>query len=470
MRRAIVEKGLTPALAVYHRAANGGPFDVALGGWPKANHNWNPVCNGGLLVGALAIVDDQPEPAREVIHYALCSLPLALAEYAPDGAWGEGPTYWAFATEYATYGFAALQSALGTDFGLSAMPSLSVTGDFPFHLRGPTGLMFNFADAATSSMEGFSPFFWMATRYEAPRFAARQLPFASTKPQPLDLLWGARWVIARPADRPEPLCRYFRRREVMTMRTAWNDPKALYVACKGGSNKVNHSHLDLGSFVFDALGKRWAYDLGPDGYTLPQYFHKRRWTYYRTRAEGHNTFVLNPGARPDQDPLATARITRFSEDPAAPFVIINLSDAYSGNARLAQRGLRLLGGRQLLIQDELTCDTPADFWWFMHTTAKLQGTGATAQLTLDGECLTARILSPAGARFEALPANPLPSSPNPGGQQAKGIRGVPRGAMRKLAIHLPAIKGQTCVVVELTPETGKAAPASQAIVPLAQWH
>lgn len=106
-------------------------------------HNGNQVCNGGLLVGALAIAYEQPEPAREVIHSALNSLPLALAEYAPDGAWAEGPDYWAFATEYTVEGLAALNTALGTDFGLSSMPGLSNTGDFLLHTSGPTGFRFN---------------------------------------------------------------------------------------------------------------------------------------------------------------------------------------------------------------------------------------------------------------------------------------------------------------------------------------
>ena len=38
-------------------------------------------------------------------------------------------------------------------------------------------------------------------------------------------------------------------------------------------------HLDLGTFVLDALGQRWAGDLGPDDYDLPGYFGPERFTY-----------------------------------------------------------------------------------------------------------------------------------------------------------------------------------------------
>ena len=58
------------------------------------------------------------------------------------------------------------------------------------------------------------------------------------------------------------------------------------------------------------------FDLGADDYNMPGYFstgaNGPRWNYYRLRAEGHNIIVLNPGLQPDQNPLASAKITKFS--------------------------------------------------------------------------------------------------------------------------------------------------------------
>ena len=64
----------------------------------------------------------------------------------------------------------------------------------------------------------------------------------------------------------------FRGVDIACFRSAWDDPNALYLAVKGGDNKAAHAHLDLGSFVLDAGGVRWAADLGPDDYDLPGYF------------------------------------------------------------------------------------------------------------------------------------------------------------------------------------------------------
>jgi hypothetical protein len=44
-----------------------------------------------MTLGALAIADEQPGLAGEILHAAIASVPLAMRRFAPDGAWGEGP-------------------------------------------------------------------------------------------------------------------------------------------------------------------------------------------------------------------------------------------------------------------------------------------------------------------------------------------------------------------------------------------
>ena len=293
LRDAIVRHGLTQGLSVYRNEQ----------WWTKSHHNWNQVCNGGMAIGALAIGDVEPDLAAEVLHAALHSLPLAMSEFAPDGGWGEGPGYWRYATEYNVYLLAALNTALGNDFGLSDMPGFAQTGDFPLHFVGPTGKTFNFADAH-ESWHGAPQWFWLAQRFEQPAYGQAQLSFADTHASPLDLVWGAKWLAHSDAPASLPLASCFRGVAVVTMRSAWNDPQATYVACKGGDNRVNHGHLDLGSFVLDALGERWVSDLGPDDYNLPGYFGSQRWNYFRNNTQSHNTIVIDGR---NQDPAAHAR-------------------------------------------------------------------------------------------------------------------------------------------------------------------
>jgi hypothetical protein len=452
LRTAIVEKGFKPGLTVYQRKS----------GWHTCHHNWNQVCNGGLTAGALAIGDEVPSPSTEILASALKSVPLAMADYAPDGAWPEGPGYWGYATMYNVAMIAMLESALGTDFNLSAAPGFSETGLFPIYMGGATGLSFAFADCHEGHIRA-PVLFWLANKFRRPEFAAYQL--ANARPTPLDILWhNAKLLAMSPAALP--LDKYFRHTEVATMRGAWNDPRATFVGFKAGDNKANHSHLDLGTFALDALGVRWATDIGADNYNLPGYFGKARWDYYRLRAEGHNTLVLNPGKTADQDSRAVAPIVRFESKPQRAFAITNLTPAYATHAKLVQRGIALIERHQVLVQDEILAERPADLWWFMHTPAEVivSADGKTATLTMKKAAgkLVAQLLAPSEGGFTVMEAKPLPSSPNPAGQ-------AENNRVRRLAIHLPNVTA-TRLAVLLTPISD--ANPSSPVVPLnalASW-
>ncbi len=454
LARAIRDKGLKPGLQARQKTET-------FGWWVKSPYNWNLVCNSGLGLGALAVWEKYPEPATRVLQEALRSLPQALAKFAPDGGSYEGPSYWGYATFYSTLFMAALDTALGQTFGLAEAPGYAATGYFPLYLTGPRGRTFNYADA-DDHIPWTTQMFWLARKFQQPVFAwyARE----TTKVHPLDLLWfEAQGEGPRAAGLP--LDRYFRGVEVATFRNSWDDPQGVFVGFKAGDNRAGHSHLDLGTFILEAEGVRWALDLGKDDYHLPGYFEENRWDYYRRRAEGHNTLVINPGPGPDQDPEAAAAIVRFRSNPGSALAIADLTPAYARQVKRARRGLALRDRRQLLIQDEIQAEKPVEVQWAMHTAAKvhLSQDQRTASLSQGTACLAARIIAPPGAVFKLLPACPSPLSPHPPCQDEN--RGV-----SKLAIHLAEVKDLRLVVV-LTPVTGKTESASlePQITPLAQW-
>jgi hypothetical protein len=253
--------------------------------------------------------------------------------------------------------------------------------------------------------------------------------------------------------------------EVVTMRSSWQDEGGIFVGLKAGDNRAAHAHLDLGTFVLDALGERWALDLGPDDYNLTGYFEAFRWDYYRVRAEGHNTLVINPGGAPDQDPQASARIARFQSSPGRSLAITDLSPAYARQARKVWRGLALLNGRQVLIQDEIETPAPSEVWWFLHTPAAVQLSpdSRTAILSQNAKRCEVRLLQPANAAFELCKARPLPLSPHP-------LRQGDNPGIQKLAIKLSQVQDLR-LAVSLTPlPAGDCAPpASPQVTPLAAW-
>jgi hypothetical protein len=451
LRQAMVEKGLKPALALYRGHS----------GWTRARHNWNQVCNGGIGIGALALAQDEPALAGEALEAALESIQLAMSEFAPDGAWKEGPGYWNYATSYNVTLLAGLETALETDLGLGQMKGFGETGLFPLYLTGPGGHTFNYADGGESVLRA-PQMFWLARRFRQPVCAWYERLHAA--PEPMDLVWHSPEG-TDPQAAGLPLDKHFREAEVAALRSGWEDPRALFVGFKAGDNKANHSHLDVGSFVFDALGARWAAQLGADDYNLPGYFGGQRWHYYRLRAEGQNTLLLNPDAGPDQDPAAATKIVRFDSKPSKAFAVADLTPAYAKHAQKVWRGVALLDRKELLVQDEIQAQKPADLWWFVHTRASVtpDESGRKAVLKQGGAQVLAEILSPANAHFEVREARPLPSSPHP-------ERQATNDNVRKLAIHLPGVT-EARLAVRLLPLADNQPPAPPApkLTPLSKW-
>ena len=401
MRAAIVEKGLLPALAAYQSQAP----------WVTARNNWNQVSNGGIAMGALAVAEDEPDKSRTILQDALDSFPHSLAAYAPDGGWAEGPGYWHYGTSYAVTFFAALNTALGTDFGLSAARGFDRTGRFRIYFSGPSGKSFNYADAHDHT-EPAPEMFWLSQRFAEPAYAWQEqhLLQAAAAPEPLDLIWfqpDAR----SPKQQDWPLDAIFHEVQVAFLRSAWDDPNALFVAIKGGDNKANHGHLDLGEFVLDGGGVRWAMDLGPDDYNLPGYFGRQRFTYYRMRTESHNTVTIDDES---QDPRAEAAIGAHFFSPDLSWIDVDLTHAYH-QLRSYRRRIGIAQGQQVFVQDVLESEQPVEALWGMLTDADVTLSGQTAELQKAGWTLSAEILSPRHAVFDLAPATaPPPQAQNPG--------------------------------------------------------
>ncbi|MHC4572471.1 MAG: heparinase II/III domain-containing protein [Planctomycetota bacterium] len=428
--------------------------------WPSCDHNWNQVCNGGMIIGALAIADSDPQYAEQIIPTAVKSLPLALKNYGPDGAWMEGPAYWHYATSYTAYALTALNTALSIDFGLSKTTGLSETGLFPIYMTGPTGQLLNFADSREKSSRRPMPcLLWLALTYNNTLFAdVEHTVLTKHAAGPEHIIW---YKPASPGmPHPKNLDCHFRGPvEVALFRSDWNDPEALFVGVKAGFNQVNHSHLDLGNFELDALGVRWARDLGSDNYNLPGYWDKKkggkRWSYYRLRSASHNVPMLDSK---DQDELAKAKIIKYETRKSSAFTIVDLTSAYKEFARKVTRGVAMVQNRRaVLVQDEFEMRRPCEVLWGMTTDAEIyQDKRTIAELRLKGKQLIARVLSPAGAGFvvESAEQKP-PEKPNTG--------------VKRLIVRLPDVKGNIRLAILLSPVWKDGTVMTAELKPLAEW-
>ena len=446
VRTAIVEKGLRAVDAAFRQQST----------WVTAGNDWTAACNAAAIVASLAVANDDPDLAHAVASRAVSALPFAIATYASDGGWPDGPAYWDASTGALAIAGAALETAIGTDLGLCTTPGLVAGLAYRLHVTGTTGLVFNYADCI-DRIDMDPAVEWLGNRAGDAWVVEEARARAGATVRPFTVAWYQ----AAPAGAIAPqLDRWFPDAGIVCMRSAWHDPGATFCAAKGGNNAARHAHLDLGTFVLDALGQRWAMDLGPDDYTLPEYFGRKRYAYYRTRTEGHNTLVIDGQ---NQDPAGRAPIIGFATIAGEARAVIDLVAAYAAaGATRAVRGIGLIDGRRrVIVQDELSLRSGTDIAWAMHTQADVQVDLATggrvAILTRGNARLEAQILDPTPAWFAVeVVAAPAPQ---------RRIEGV-----RKLTVQMPPTSGDVRITVVFTPEHSENVPrALPQVIPLDAW-
>ncbi|TWT79020.1 Heparinase II/III-like protein [Planctomycetes bacterium CA13] len=369
------------------------PWETRHKGWVRAENNWGQVCHAGLTAGAIAVMDFEPELAAKTIHNAITNVPRSMKAFAPQGSYPEGPGYWSYGTGFNVVLVDAIETTLGTDFGLSAAPGFSQTGGYLAMVTGPSGLTFNYADGG-SGRSPQSSLFWFANRYNMPGWlrgeTARFEKFRSdagpktagrggNRLLPLALLWmgnSASDESANVAQNKMPL--HFSSGGTVPItihRSDWDQAPATFLGTKAGSPSANHGNMDAGSFVLDADGVRWASDLGAEGYHGIEsrgmdLWNRRqdsdRWKIFRQSNESHNTLVINGKL---QRASGYAKVVDFSDDLNDPYTVIDLTDVYKDQVKSAVRTFRMLPSGEVTIQDEIQGLNPgATVRWGMITT------------------------------------------------------------------------------------------------------
>ena len=443
VRQAILDKGLLPS-------QQGKPW------WVNGWNNWNQVCNGGLSLGALAIAEDAPDTAAEILSRAANSLPHVMKSYAPDGAYPEGPGYWTYGTTYNVFLLAALESAIGTDFGLGEQPGFFASAQYMAHITGPMGLVHNYSDCRPET--GLLPaLFWLAKRSGDPTVLSNQnaevrkkladkggplttacefLPFLllwsdspSVSPPPKNLDWSGQG--ANP---------------VAFFRSGW-DRDAIFVGIKAGTPSANHGHMDAGSFVLDANGVRWVHDPGMQEYNSLESKgiklwemgqDSSRWKVFRLSNASHSTLSIN-GAL--QNAGAHAKLSAGGMEGSSPSATIDLSEIYAGQAADVVRKITLENRRAVRVDDTLKMVSGGTIRWQIPTTAEIQISGNTATLSEGGKTLVARVIALADARWSSIDVS-----------QPRAAFDAPNPRMKLLALDIGAAPGDKVhITVTLTP-------------------
>ncbi|WP_377292668.1 heparinase II/III family protein [Rhizobium sp. SG2393] len=415
---AITAKGLQPGAEAFAR----GDF------WVSATHNWNTVCCGALVLGALSLRHGTRRRVADlhpVFAPALAGLRNGFSAFGDDGGYAEGVAYWALAMRAALLAESALLAA-GFSDGLP--PHLAAGWRFSRDMLAPSGRPFDFGDTPPDweRPDCLGLLASLAADPEAARWH-REAPGALTG---LDLLWPG------PPHRGEPtqsgsgaaaacsLSWYGTAGAGILRAGDW------WVGFKGGRNDVNHAHLDLGSFILEWRGQRFAIDAGRDSYALPGYFDNRqRFTYLRTGTRAHNLLVF--GGR-NQSVDAAAQLAAQEETGAAVALTLEMSDPASPTrwrrmVRATETGVEVTDEVEAKRAEHDGAEA-AVIWQLMSRAQATISYGA-AYLRMGADSLRLAILEPGNVHWRAEPVETPPGESSNAGMIRLSFV-VPRGARR----------------------------------------
>ena len=386
LRQAIVAKGLQAALPFYEKQA----------GWAAAPGGANVVVNAAMGMAALAVADDEPELSATILKHVADSMGHSFAAAGPEGAWIDGPGSWSSATRYAVCFLASLEISTGALHDASMLRGLERAARFRVYSRGPLGRTFAYGPGPEIS--GASPeMFWLSRRLHQPAFAWSEQRELARRPVPeaLDLIWLVRDP-APPQPPAWPLDALFPAQQRAFLRGSWDDPESIFLAVKGGDGRAARGHRDLGSFVLDALGVRWALEAEPP--PKPQ-----RGSEDLPPNAWHNTVSIDGAG---QDPGAEVRIVGHEFTSVLAWAALDLTRAYASKVKLWERRVGLAQRQGVLIEDRIRAGQPVEATWSMLTDAEIAFSGQTALLNKGGALLAAEIQTPRHAVFDVTQAGP----------------------------------------------------------------
>lgn len=426
-------------------------------GWVTGTNNWNQVCNGGMISAAIAIADIDPELAAKTISRSLNGMPSALKQYAPDGVYPEGATYWGYGTSFSVTTSSMLESAFGSDFGIARYPAFIESANFRLLSVAPSGWYFNFADCGDKAGDNRDvTLAWFAKETGNPIYLEKEKflrsPESMGKLSRLagpGLVWLSQFEpenatelpLVWKGDGPNP---------VVFFRGAKTDPQNYYFGGKGGSASLSHGNMDAGSFVFELNGVRWVIDPGVQDYNdLEQAGFDlwgmcqscQRWTLLTKNNFGHSTLTVDDALF---NVKGKARIIDFKSG-SNPEATIDMSEIYAGHLKDAQRKFIKDSDHSITIEDRFDLeDSTRLLTWAIMTTAEVIPSKNGAILKQDGKQLNLTILSPANVNVSTVMMDPPPL------RLDKKIDNLKRVEIRIPAYVFPDGKGQIKVRLSST--------------------
>ena len=384
----IYRRGIYPGW----RSSMGYPLDHYRAAGDASNYtdrtnNWNAVCSSGMIMGALAILGEEDiafpseeggyERVKEHASFLIsnnleCLMRVGLEQYAPDGAYIEGPGYWGYGTNSLFRLSRTLDVAMGTNYGLMDCWGMENTCYYACSIESSDFTVFNYNDCDNQSLGTFWLLYAGQVFGDENLIAIRKTHLKGGKnPSIFDMVaWPQEPLGESLEDVPLDYADYYL--EIYTSRSGWEKGE-MFIGMMAGDNNVTHGQLDSGSFVYNRNGIQWFYDIGKENYNVDGFWSgANRYRYYVMKPEGNNTIAISslPKDLPyGQELNSTPYLESTYTNEYGSYAIFEMTEALGPAVMSWKRGVLVTNDRNtVVIQDEIAMPDIHTVYWFGHYT------------------------------------------------------------------------------------------------------
>ena len=451
IRNAIIDKGILPyissAASDAYTASNEDELIGAAGNhWSTYVNNWNGVCNGGFLTGALAIFgDDTSKISNEVLSRAMAkswnNTSHLIRSYYPDGVSEEGYMYWEYALMYLELGWLGFDNMLGTTFGWMEYEVMEKLAYGSMYESGPV-VGSNVGDDTVKTNPSSTR---ISLAYLLDKGDVQQYRFQTARED--KLTWREMVCYQSKYDTGEEVKvdtygdYYVRGLDNVNLRSGY-DSDALFASIHAGVNNASHGHLDAGQFDLQGNGVVFVYgSLGRDDYNLvPGYFNTAevpaydgeitgtqtqavRNNIYRIRTESKSAVVIKPGRnrsdiRQEQSGTGAPVVERILSRDKGSFTTIDMTNVYSRDVVSYKRGMKMRKDLNMVtLQDEIVLKDASYVYWSVNLSSVAEVTISedkrSALVKVADELMYVELANDIEAEFTLSPCEYLPNEQFP---------------------------------------------------------
>jgi hypothetical protein len=264
------------------------PFLEHQWGWETSINNWCAVCASSVGMAALQLAEG--EKKAQILDRVDKALVYYLKCFGDDGASEEGIGYWVYGFGYYIY-YIAMRMEMDKEFHLSAeiRDKVKQIAEFPHFVQITQNSYLPFSDASVDTLipTGLLSYLYKEFGAEPPQCCEitsfdfeHCYRFAHIS---RNLWWTESKIFHYPITN---MVKFFEEKQWLLQRTG-----ACFFAVKGGNNKEEHNHNDVGSFIIALDGELFLTDLGAGPYTA-DYFGEKRYQCTHTRSYWHNIPII----------------------------------------------------------------------------------------------------------------------------------------------------------------------------------